>query len=119
VKTGRGAHFGGLAAEEIAERLYLAEGATLEARRWRCAEGEIDLILRTGEGLVFVEVKARRGHAAAAVAISPAQWRRIGAAASRYLAETTDGSVPCRFDVVLVDRSGAAERIENAASFET
>ncbi len=118
MKSGRGAHFSGLAAEEIAERLYLAEGATVAARRWKCPDGEIDLILRNGDGLVFVEVKARRRHEAAAVAISAAQWQRIGAAASRYLAETTDGTLNCRFDVVLVDRSGLAERIENAASFD-
>ncbi|MCB1371703.1 MAG: YraN family protein [Rhodobacteraceae bacterium] len=118
MSRGRGAHFSGIAAEEIAERLYRAEGAELVARRWRCPEGEIDLILRSGGWLVFVEVKARRGHGEAAASISPAQWRRIGAAASRYLAEATDGSVPCRFDVVLVDRGGVAERIENAASFD-
>ena len=45
-------------------------------------------------------------------------WARIGAAAARYLTEETDGTVPCRFDLVLVDRTGAVERIENAASFD-
>lgn len=118
MRAGRTAGFTGRAAEEIAARLYLAEGATLAATRWRCREGEIDLIFAapTGE-IVFVEVKARRARDAAAGAISPAQWRRLGVAASRYLAEVA-GDVACRFDVVLVDGAGRAERIENAYSFD-
>lgn len=112
------AHLSGLAAEEIALRLYLAEGATHLATRWRCPEGEIDLVLRLEGIIVFVEVKARRHGAAAAAAVTPAQWRRIGQAAQRYLAEETDAAQPCRFDVVLVDRTGRAERIENAAGFD-
>ena len=116
-RAGRIANLTGRAAEEIAARLYLAEGATLAATRWRCAEGEIDLVFARPGEIIFVEVKARRGRDAAAGAISPAQWRRLGAAASRYLAEVA-GDVACRFDVVLVDGVGRAERIENAYSFD-
>jgi Holliday junction resolvase-like predicted endonuclease len=50
--------------------------------------------------------------------VTSRQWARIGAAATRYLAETTDGSIPCRFDLATVDRSGRVERIENAATFD-
>ncbi len=113
---GRTADLTGRAAEEIAARLYLAEGARLAATRWRCPEGEIDLVFAFPGEIVFVEVKARRtGDATGAV--TPAQWRRLGAAASRYLAELA-GDVACRFDVVLVDGTGRAERIENAYSFD-
>jgi putative endonuclease len=116
-RGGRGAYFGGLAAEEMAERLYLAEGGRVLARRWRCPEGEIDLIVRLGEVIVFVEVKARRsGAGAAAEALAPRQVARIGAAAERYLAEAGGGSA--RVDVVLVDASGGVERIENALGFD-
>ena len=108
--------FTGVAAEESAERLYAAEGGRTVATRWRRAEGEIDLVVALPGEIVFVEVKARRRHTADAV--TPRQWARIGAAAARYLAEETDGTVPCRFDLVLVDRTGAVERIENAASFD-
>ena len=73
------------------------------------------MVEQAGE-IVFVEVKARRAHAAEAV--TPRQWARIGAAASRFLAEMTDGSVPCRFDLALVDRSGRIERIVNARGFD-
>ena len=70
--------------------------------RWRCPEGELDLVVELPGEIVFVEVKARRAHAAEAV--TARQWARIGAAASRYLAERTDGATPCRFDLALVDR---------------
>ena len=47
-----------------------------------------------------------------------AEWARIGAAATRYLAEETDGTRPCRFDLALVDGAGRLERIENARAFD-
>jgi putative endonuclease len=109
-------HYTGLAAEESAERFYRAEGGRAVATRWRCPEGEIDLVVAFPGEIVFAEVKARRRHAADAV--SARQWARIGAAAARFLAEETDGALPCRFDLVLVDRSGAVERIENARRFD-
>ena len=112
------AHFTGLLAEDCAARRYEAEGGQVRAARWRCPEGELDLVVELPDELVFVEVKARRSGAAAAVSVSARQWARIGAAATRYLAEHTDGTVPCRFDLVLVDRDGRLERIENAASFD-
>lgn len=116
-KTGTAAnHFSGLAAEETVSRAYQAEGGTVRATRWRCPEGEIDLVVDLPDEIVFVEVKARRGHDPGAV--TARQWARIGAAAARYLAEHTDGTRPCRFDLALVDRAGRTERIENAQSFE-
>ena len=75
------AHHSGVAAEEAAARLYRAEGGSVRAARWRCPEGEIDLVVELPSEIVFVEVKARRRHAADAV--TPRQWARIGAAASR------------------------------------
>jgi putative endonuclease len=109
----------GLSAEDSAARCYRAEGGALRAKRWRCPEGEIDLVVELPGEIVFVEVKARRGGPdRAARAVSPRQWARIGAAATRYLAEQTDGTIPCRFDLALVDGMGRLERIENAASFD-
>ena len=106
----------GIAAEELAAGAYRRGGGRVRAARWRCPEGELDLIVDLPEEIVFVEVKARRRHDAAAV--SEKQWARIGAAAARYLAEETDGTRPCRFDLALVDRFGRLERIENARSFD-
>lgn len=110
---GGGRHHLGLAAEEAAARLYTGEGGEILAARWRCPEGEIDLVMGLPGLVVFVEVKARRRARDAAEAVSPRQWRRIGAAAARYLAEHTDGATPCRIDLVTVDAGGRTERIEN------
>lgn len=109
----------GLAAEDIAERAYLARGATTLARRFRSEAGEIDLIMKEGPLIIFVEVKARRNHARAAHSISQKQWQRIGLSAQIYLDEhaiatTTD----LRFDAVLIDAKGYADIIENAAQFD-
>jgi putative endonuclease len=110
------AYHSGLAAEDCAARRYRAEGGAVLTSRWRCPEGEIDLVVEMPGEIVFVEVKARRRNAAEAV--SARQWARIGAAASRYLAEHTDGGTPCRFDLALVDAMGRVERIQNARSFD-
>jgi putative endonuclease len=116
VAEGRVAALAGRAAEEIAARLYLDLGGRILARRWRCPAGEIDLIVALGSQTLFVEVKARRGLAAAAEALRPAQAARLAQAAELYLARTGGGA--CQFDVVLVDRAGRVERIENALSFD-
>ncbi|MFO1104730.1 MAG: YraN family protein [Amaricoccus sp.] len=113
----RRGHFSGLAGEEIAARLYEAEGGRVAATRWRCPAGEIDLIVAFPRLVVFVEVKARRDHAGAAGAVSAAQWRRLGAAAECWLAACADAP-DCRFDLVLIDRAGRAERLCDARSFD-
>jgi putative endonuclease len=110
------AHFSGIAAEEATARRYCAEGGNVRATRWRCPEGELDLVVEFPSEIVFVEVKARRRPAADVV--TPRQWVRIGAAASRFLAEETDGTKPCRFDLALLDGNGRLSRIENAAQFD-
>jgi putative endonuclease len=113
---GRAAALSGQAAEDIAERLYLDLGGRILARRWRCPAGEIDLVVALAGETVFVEVKARRALAGAAEALRPAQIARLARAAELYLAGSD--AAACRFDVVLVDRAGRAERVENALRFD-
>ena len=111
----RTAYHNGLAAEDIALTLY--PGAKLRARRARTAAGEIDLILEAEGQLIFVEVKARKTHAAAALSLSPRQQARILAGAEAWMAANAlPLDSPCRFDVVTVAADGSAERIENALS---
>ncbi|MBB5514316.1 putative endonuclease [Rubricella aquisinus] len=113
--TGATNYHAGLAAEDIAERLYTAQGAELLARRFRAGAGEVDLIVRLAGTLVFVEVKARKTLEDASVSISAKQWARIAATALGYLQhENLSLDTPMRFDVVLVDRAGGAEIIEDA-----
>lgn len=74
------------------------------ARNFRTRHGEIDLVMRDGETLVFVEVRlrstARFGGAAAS--ITGAKRARLVAAAEGYLAQL-GREPPCRFDAVLLD----------------
>ena len=95
-----------------------AQGCVVLARRHRTPHGEIDLIVRDGDVLVFVEVKARPSRREAAFAITPRQWARLEAAAIHYAAEAGLTDTDMRFDVVLVDGAGQCERIENAYSFD-
>ncbi|MFK7942256.1 MAG: YraN family protein [Paracoccaceae bacterium] len=112
----------GRAAEEIAARHYLSTGAELLEERWRCAEGEIDLVVALGKALVFIEVKQRKRLNTMDSPVSLKQWRRLEAAANQYIVGYTDdtGVQPfCRFDVALIGHDGTVQIIENAWSSRT
>ena len=105
----------GLAAEDSVADNYQARGHKIAARRWRGSRGEIDLVAREGDGLIFIEVKKARDFARAAQRLSRAQMRRIYGAASEFLAGEPRGQLtPVRFDVALVDATGQMQVIENA-----
>lgn len=100
-------HHAGLAAEDIVIRHY---GLPVAARRWRGPGGEIDLILRDHDAVIFVEVKAGRN---AAHALQPRQIARIRASALAWLGDEPMGQrTNCRFDVALVTH-GRVEVIPN------
>jgi putative endonuclease len=92
---------------ELAAAAYLkAAGLDLIARNYRGAGGELDIICKDGETLVFVEVKARRSDrfGGAPWAISPAKCRQVAKVARHYLVENDlYDKTSCRFDVVLID----------------
>lgn len=73
-------------------------------QNFRCKGGEIDLIMRDGATLVFVEVRQRAdsGYGGAAASITPAKIRRLVLAAKVYLLRFPV-TPPCRFDVVAID----------------
>ncbi len=77
----------GLSAESRAAALLIAKGHRIVARRTRTPAGEIDIIVRRRDVLVFVEVKARASFDDAAYAVTPRQRQRIVAAAEAWLAE--------------------------------
>jgi len=120
-RRGRGAYLSGLSAEDQAARAYQKRGAELLARRYRNEAGEIDLILRENDILVFVEVKQRKNRAELAESITERQWQRLGLAATHYMMSHSNetGTVRgCRFDAVLIGADGRLEIIENARSFD-
>ena len=107
-RDGRARVKAGNAAEDCALAWLTARGLTLVERNHRCRQGEIDLIMRDGETLVFVEVRLRGSGAfgGAAASIDAHKQRRIIAAARHFLAGRAE--TPCRFDCVLLDRIDAA-----------
>lgn len=112
---GKVSYLSGLAAEEAVARHYARAGHVLAARRWRGEGGEIDLVARDGAEVVFIEVKAARTHAEAVLRVTPAQSRRIMAAAEEFVGGEPRGSLTAvRFDVALVDAVGRIDIIPNA-----
>jgi putative endonuclease len=90
---------------EAAARSYLARrGVRVVAENYACAAGEIDLVGREGETLVFIEVKTRtsRAFGAPQLAVHWRKQRQIVKAAQWFLAEHRLGDVACRFDVLAV-----------------
>lgn len=113
--TGSISYHAGLAAEDIVAGTYARRGRPVVRRRWRGRGGEIDLIARDGEGLIFIEVKKARDFASAALRLGQRQVDRLCAAASEYLAGEPNGQLTAvRFDLALVDGRGRVEVIENA-----
>lgn len=91
----------GRAAEDASAALLERHGLALVARNYRTRFGEIDIVARDGDTLVFVEVRARagRGYGGAAASVDGVKQRKLVAAARHFLARL--GREPaCRFDVV-------------------
>lgn len=88
--------------EEEAARWLKRHGVRVIERNVRTKLGEIDLIARDGDTLVFIEVKTRRGEAMGppAAAVTPPKQRRIGKLAQAYMQRRRLAGVACRFDVV-------------------
>jgi putative endonuclease len=102
----------GAAAEALAAEFLAMRGVVVIERNYRCRGGEIDLIARDRDTLVFVEVRLR-SHAAfggAAASITASKRRRLARAAGHYLAKL-GREPPCRFDAILLDALDAG-RIE-------
>jgi putative endonuclease len=94
----------GQAAEELAASFLTAQGLTEIQRNYRVRSGEIDLIMRDGEHLVFIEVRYRnsRRYGGAAASVTPTKQTRLARAAQHFLLQHGH-DLPCRFDVVAID----------------
>jgi putative endonuclease len=107
---------------EAAAKAYLERrGIRILLQNFRCAAGEIDLIGRTRDTLVFIEVKTRTSKAFGPphLAVHLRKQRQIVRAAQWFLAEHGIPEVPCRFDVVAVtlppeDGRPVMEWVQNA-----
>lgn len=103
----------GAAAEQAAAEHLEHQGLRVLRRNYRVKGGEIDLICRDRNVLVFVEVRARASSAfgGAAASIDARKRARLVLAARHYL--QTQPDTPCRFDCVLFD-AGRLSWLKNA-----
>ena len=86
---------------------YLAEqGLVLIERNYRCRTGELDLIMRDGSQVVFIEVRLRRSHRYGhpEETVTRTKQTRLIRAAAFYLQSRRIDS-PCRFDVIAIVRN--------------
>lgn len=101
--------------EELAADRLRADGYEILARNYRCRAGEVDLVARDGEWLVFVEVRTRHGDAwgSPEESVTEAKQARLVKVAETYLAERESWDVDWRIDVVAVelDAGGAVRRL--------
>ncbi|HVG04607.1 MAG TPA: YraN family protein [Burkholderiaceae bacterium] len=107
----------GDAAEAAAAAHLMAAGCRILARNARYRDGEVDLIVRERDLLVFVEVRMRASarFGGAAVSVNSLKQKRIVRAAQHWLLRRYGERWPaCRFDVVTVDGSGTIEWIRDA-----
>jgi putative endonuclease len=112
---GRDAHARGVDTEAAAGAALILDGWTVHAQRLRTASGEIDIVAEKDGLLAIVEVKSRPTLANAAAALTVRQRLRLIAAAEILLAEHPDwGANGVRFDVIVVDATGAVRRIADA-----
>ncbi|GIF10439.1 YraN family protein [Actinoplanes teichomyceticus] len=107
--------------ERLAARHLTDRGLQVLARNWRCADGEVDLILRDGDDVVFCEVKTRRTatFGPPAAAVDHRKVRKLRQLAGRWLAESGTHAGQIRFDVVevLPQPRGAARVVHLRAAF--
>jgi len=95
-------------AEQLAAAYLGEKGLALIEANYRCRRGEIDLVLRDGDTIVFAEVRLRTSaeFGGAAYSVDRRKQARLIAAARSWLAGKSEA--PCRFDVVLLDRLDAS-----------
>jgi len=103
----------GISGEDLACAELARRGYAILDRRYRTRFGEIDIIARDGDTIVFVEVKARQtdDFGGAAAAITAWKQRRVARMAVDYIARRALHECPCRFDVVAIDFEAAGPRV--------
>lgn len=118
----RGGHALGRWGEEQAARFLHRRGWTVLARNYRFGRREVDLVVRRGDVVAFVEVKTRSGEGFGhpAEAITRLKRREVEAVAADFLRRHRPGAAVVRFDAVSVVAWGRApgfariEHVEDA-----
>ncbi|MGD8495492.1 MAG: YraN family protein [Gemmatimonadales bacterium] len=106
--------------ERLAAAHLEASGCRVLARNWRAGRLEIDLVVRDGAVIAFVEVKTRRpGPQHPSEAVDRRKRKHLVGAARRWIATRPEVAAEYRFDVVsvLLDRHGRARVRHDRSAF--
>lgn len=100
--------------EDLALRKLESIGYRCIERNFRCALGELDLVARDGETLVFVEIKTRKGKSLdyAKEAVHARKQRQISKVALAYMKRNGCEEAKARFDVVVIHQKNLDKHIE-------
>ena len=97
----------GQAGEERASRYLKRRGYKIVDRNVRAGRGELDIVARKGDLLVFVEVKSYRDREQGLLAVHEDKCERLRSAASAYLGSHSQlTTLQCRFDLIILTPSG-------------
>jgi len=102
--------------EDLAAYELVQRGYQIVARNWRCQIGEVDVVVRRGDNLVFYEVRTRRGTECGTPeeSVTPAKKQRMIDVALTYLGEHGIDDVGWSVGLVAIeiDRAGHMSRLE-------
>ncbi len=107
IKTGR-------QGEDVAAGYLVQAGYEILARNWRCPLGELDIVAREGDTLVFVEVRSRRtaGFGAPEESVGFVKQQKLSRLAAYYLNRHGLSNIPARFDVAAVKILPSGPQVE-------
>ena len=105
----------GKTAEDAALAYLMDQGLRLVKRNYSCRAGEIDLIMRDGAQIVFVEVRyrTRNDFGSALESVTAAKQRKLIITAQHYL-QQSGSALACRFDVVGMGQDRKVQWVRNA-----
>ncbi len=100
--------------ESIAVNCLKKQGYRIIELNYRTKLGEIDIIAKQGETLVFIEVKARKSSrfGRPELAVTPKKQRKISMVALYYLKSTKQSNAKARFDVVAINSTDDGPNIK-------
>lgn len=102
--------------ETVAKNHLLKQGYTLLAENYTIRGGEIDLIMKSGELIVFIEVRQRKSsrYGSAAASITPQKLARLRKTALHYLVTTFKrDDLAVRFDAVFLEGTQERYKLEH------
>ena len=101
-------------AEDLACRHLIDHGLRLVKRNYRCRHGEIDLVMRDGTTIAFVEVRlrSRTDFGTGAESVDARKQARLLSSAEHYLQRHATLLAECRIDVVSILQSGNTHQVE-------